>query len=84
MLRHEFEPGKLVAGFVLTVVGVMYAGDAGGAWDTPWFAGIPVVVVGLFLAGAVSALTRAIRSRRGRRGRGGTPDTAEIPGSGIV
>lgn len=84
MLRHEFEPGKLVAGFFLTVVGVMYAGDAGGAWDTPWSAGIPVVVVGLFLAGAVSTLTRAIRSRRSRRGRGGTPDTAEIPGSGIL
>ncbi|MFF4486949.1 hypothetical protein ACFY0F_10705 [Streptomyces sp. NPDC001544] len=78
MLRHEVEPGKLVAGLFLTVVGVMYAGDAGGAWDTPWFAGIPVIVVGLFLAGAVSVLTRAIR------GRGGTPDTAEIPGSEIL
>ncbi|MGW2641446.1 hypothetical protein [Streptomyces sp. NPDC001348] len=81
MLRHEFEPGKLVAGFFLTVAGVMYAGAAGGAWDTPWFAGIPVVVAGLLLAGAVSALTRAVRRRRGR---GGASDTAETPGSGTV
>ncbi|MGW7254049.1 hypothetical protein [Streptomyces sp. NPDC054834] len=80
MLRHEFQPGKLVAGFFLTVAGAMYAGDAGGAWDTPWFAGIPVVVGGLCLAGAVGTLTRAIRRRRGRVS---TPDTAQIPGSEV-
>ncbi|MFI5683562.1 hypothetical protein [Streptomyces sp. NPDC051636] len=81
MLRHEFQPGKLVAGFFLTVAGVIYAGDAGGAWEAPWFAGIPVVVGGLFLAGAVSALTRAVRRRRGR---GRTPDTAQTPESDVT
>ncbi|MEU5596485.1 hypothetical protein [Streptomyces sp. NPDC020298] len=80
MLRHEFQPGKLVAGFFLTVAGAMYAGDAGDAWDTPWFAGIPLVVGGLCLAGAVGTLTRAIRRRRGRDR---TPDTAQLPGSEV-
>ncbi|KUL38725.1 hypothetical protein [Streptomyces regalis] len=65
MLRHEFQPGRLVAGTVLTLAGVIYAGDAGGAWETPWFAVIPLVVGGLCLAGAVAILTRAIRRRRG-------------------
>ncbi|MET7455854.1 hypothetical protein ABZT03_28990 [Streptomyces sp. NPDC005574] len=65
MLRHEFQPGKLVAGAFLTLAGVLYAGDAGGLWETPWFAVIPVVLGGLCLAGVVGLLTRAVRRRRG-------------------
>lgn len=64
MLRHEFQPGRLVAGLFLILAGIMYAGDAGGLWDTPWFAIIPVVTLGLCLAGAVGVLTRVIRKRR--------------------
>ncbi|MFG3205969.1 hypothetical protein [Streptomyces sp. NPDC048192] len=63
MLRHEFQPGKLVAGLFLTATGVLYAGDAGGLWETPWFAGVPLVVGGLFLAGATAAVARGIRRR---------------------
>ncbi|MFJ6084095.1 hypothetical protein ACIQI8_22090 [Streptomyces sp. NPDC092369] len=67
MPRHEFLPGKLIAGLTLTLAGVIYAGDAGGLWDTPWFAIIPLVTAGLFLAGAISVLTRAVRRRRASR-----------------
>ncbi|MGX1132616.1 drug/metabolite transporter (DMT)-like permease [Streptomyces glaucescens] len=71
MLRHEFQPGRLVAGIFLTVAGVMYAGDAGGAWETPWFVVIPLVVGGLCLAGATGVLGRAIRRRGTDRSRPG-------------
>jgi hypothetical protein len=64
VLRHEFQPGKLVAGMFLLLAGVIYAGDAGGLWETPWFVVIPVVLGGLCLAGAVTVLTRLIRRRR--------------------
>ncbi|WP_328550130.1 hypothetical protein [Streptomyces sp. NBC_00366] len=64
MLRHEFQPGKLVAGFFLALAGVIFAGDAGGLWETPWFAVIPVVTGGLCLAGAVGVVSRAVRRRR--------------------
>jgi ABC-type uncharacterized transport system permease subunit len=64
VLRHELQPGKLVAGTVLALAGVLYAGDAGGAWDTPWFVAIPLVTGGLFLAGAVAFVTGRIRRRR--------------------
>ncbi|MER5375772.1 MULTISPECIES: hypothetical protein [unclassified Streptomyces] len=64
MLRHEFRPGRLVAGVVFTVVGVLYAGDAGGRWETPWFVVVPVVVGGLVLAGATGAVSRSLRRRR--------------------
>ncbi|WP_200301856.1 hypothetical protein [Streptomyces adelaidensis] len=64
MPRHEFQPGKLVVGFFLTLTGVVYLGDAGDAWETPWFAVIPLVVAGLGLAGAVAFLNHAIRGRR--------------------
>ncbi|WP_037682561.1 hypothetical protein [Streptomyces cellulosae] len=67
MLRHEFQPGKLVAGLFLTLAGVIYAGDAGGLWETPWFAVIPVVVIGLFLAGTVALVTNSLRRRRKTR-----------------
>jgi drug/metabolite transporter (DMT)-like permease len=74
VLRHEFRPGRLVAGAAFTLAGIVYAGDAGGLWETPWFAVIPVVVAGLCLAGATGLLTRAIRRRRGPRR--GTPAQA--------
>ncbi|MGW7525389.1 hypothetical protein [Streptomyces sp. NPDC054783] len=63
MLRHEFQPGKLVAGLFLTTTGVVFAGDAGGLWETPWFAVVPLIVGGLFLAGATAAVARGIRRR---------------------
>ncbi|MEU6575041.1 hypothetical protein [Streptomyces sp. NPDC046805] len=77
MLRHEFQPGRLVAGLFLAGTGAVYAGDAVGLWDTPWFAIVPLVVGGLCLAGATAALTRGIRGRRGPgRGNGtGAADT---------
>ncbi|WP_225825066.1 hypothetical protein [Streptomyces naphthomycinicus] len=68
MLRHEFQPGKLVAGLFLTATGAVYAGDAGGLWDTPWFAVVPLVVGGLCLAGATATLARGIRRRGGGEG----------------
>ncbi|WP_030233571.1 MULTISPECIES: hypothetical protein [unclassified Streptomyces] len=64
MLRHEFQPGKLLGGAVLTLVGVLYAGDAGGAWETPWFVAIPLVAGGLCLAGAVAFVTGRVHRRR--------------------
>ncbi|UFR02791.1 hypothetical protein KBP30_17075 [Streptomyces sp. Go40/10] len=68
MLRHEFQPGKLVAGLFLAATGAVYAGDAGGLWDTPWFVAVPLVVGGLCLAGATAVLARGIRRRGGAEG----------------
>ena len=78
MLRHEFQPGKLVIGLFLVAAGVAYVGDAGGLWVTEWFAAIPLVVAGLVLAGVVAGVNGAIRRRR-RAGRRSTAD----PGSEI-
>ncbi|MFI8894683.1 hypothetical protein [Streptomyces paradoxus] len=64
MLRHELQPGKLIVGIVLITAGVLYAGDAGGAWEIPWFVVIPLVTGGLCLAGAVAAMTGSVRRRR--------------------
>ncbi|MFD8369369.1 hypothetical protein ACFV2Z_01130 [Streptomyces sp. NPDC059688] len=69
MLRHEFEPGKLVAGLFLIAAGVVYAGDAGGLWETPRFAIVPLVVGGLCLAGATAVVARGMRRRGGAEGR---------------
>ncbi|MER6164266.1 hypothetical protein [Streptomyces violaceorubidus] len=76
MLRHRFQPGRLVAGVFLILAGVVYAGDAGGAWQTPWFAVIPLVSGGLGIAGAVGVVARAAHRRRAA-----TPDAprADLP-----
>ncbi|MFC9928475.1 hypothetical protein [Streptomyces sp. NPDC127190] len=65
MLRHEFQPGRLVAGLFLTATGVVFAGDAAGWWNTPWFGVLPLVVGGLCLAVVTAAVSRGIRRRAG-------------------
>ncbi|MGW0884940.1 hypothetical protein [Streptomyces sp. NPDC002671] len=65
MLRHEFQPGKLVAGLSLTATAAVFAGAAGGLWETSWVVAVPLVVGGLFLAGVTAAVARGIRRRRG-------------------
>ncbi|MFI9613071.1 hypothetical protein ACIHCM_15595 [Streptomyces sp. NPDC052023] len=67
MPRHEFQPGRLVAGVVFTTAGVLYAGDARGAWETPWFVLLPLMVGGLCLAAVAGMLGRGIRRRAAGR-----------------
>ncbi|MFE9683483.1 hypothetical protein [Streptomyces sp. NPDC006285] len=77
MLRHEFKPGRLVAGLFLALAGLVYAGDAGGLWETPWFAVFPLVTVGLCLAAVTGSLAHGIRRHRRRErpaGAGGAGD----------
>jgi hypothetical protein len=68
VLRHEFQPGKLVAGLFLTATGAVFAGDAGGLWETPWSAVVPMTVGGLCLAGLAAAVARGVRRRGGAEG----------------
>lgn len=79
MRRREFQPGRLVAGAFLALAGLIYLGDAGDAWETPWFVVIPVVMGGLGLAGAVGLVTRGIRRHRqvGRTAGGAGPSRPE-------
>ena len=65
MLRHEFQPGTLVAGLFLAATGAVFVGDAEGLWESPWFAVVPLVVGGLCLAGVTAAVARGIRRRGG-------------------
>ncbi|CAM5472209.1 hypothetical protein SVIOM342S_02602 [Streptomyces violaceorubidus] len=79
VLRHD-QPGRLVAGVFLMLTGVVYAGDAGGLWETPWFVVIPLVNGGLCLAGAVGVVARISAHRRRADLRTATPDE---PGAGL-
>ncbi|MCX4527615.1 MULTISPECIES: hypothetical protein [unclassified Streptomyces] len=64
MRRHEFQPGRLIAGLVLLTVGVLYLLDATGEADLPWFAVIPMAAGGLALATLVGMTTYAVRRDR--------------------
>nr|WSW44140.1 hypothetical protein OG296_13970 [Streptomyces sp. NBC_01001] len=64
MRRHEFQPGRLLAGLVLVAAGVLYLLDATGEADLPWFLVIPMTVGGLCLAALVGVVTYAVRRDR--------------------
>ncbi|MFD7558533.1 MULTISPECIES: hypothetical protein [unclassified Streptomyces] len=64
MPRHEFQPGRLLAGIVLLTAGVMYLLDAAGEADVPWFLVVPMAFGGLCLAALVGMVTYAVRRDR--------------------
>ncbi|MFD6971982.1 MULTISPECIES: hypothetical protein [unclassified Streptomyces] len=64
MRRHEFQPGRLIAGLVLLCAGVLYLLDNTGEADLPWFAVVPLTVGGLTLAALVGMVTYAVRRDR--------------------
>ncbi|MFI0779797.1 hypothetical protein [Streptomyces sp. NPDC021212] len=73
MKRHPMEPGKLVAGLVVLGVATVYGLDAAGEWDVRSLAPLMVLVGGLCVAGAVSALTYVARGKRARGTEGSAP-----------
>ncbi|MCB5165882.1 hypothetical protein LG634_13685 [Streptomyces bambusae] len=64
MRRHEFLPGRLLAGLVLLTTGVLYLVDASGGLDLPWFLIVPMVTGGFALAALVGLTTYAVRRDR--------------------
>lgn len=83
MLRHDLQPGKLVAGVILTGTAVAFGGDARGLWTVPWALMVPLLVGGLCLAGVVGMVGYVVqyRRRRGRKSGTGTHGSA-LPGAG--
>ncbi|MDQ0794465.1 hypothetical protein QFZ58_002953 [Streptomyces sp. B1I3] len=67
MLRHEFRPGRAVAGAVMLALAGGYAADAAGAWSVPWSFFAPVLLGGLGLAAAVTWGSYRLRRRRDAR-----------------
>ncbi|GAA4904439.1 hypothetical protein ACFPM3_29655 [Streptomyces coeruleoprunus] len=67
MLRHEFRPGRLVAGATALGVATLYAGDATGDWQAPWYVVFPVLFGGLWLAATAAWIGYRVRRRRAAR-----------------
>ncbi|MFE0189059.1 hypothetical protein [Streptomyces sp. NPDC059008] len=73
MMRHPFEPGRLISGLTALTLGTAYGLDALGIWHAPgpWlFLALPA---GLLLAGITAALWATARRRTG------PADGAEVP-----
>ncbi|MCX5392662.1 hypothetical protein OG580_21995 [Streptomyces sp. NBC_00094] len=79
MLRHEFRPGRLLAGLTALALAAVYAGDLAGAWTTPWYAVIPVLCGGLGTAALATWV--AYRIRRRRSARNVSSDSTDAPAS---
>ncbi|MEU0103161.1 hypothetical protein [Streptomyces sp. NPDC006267] len=67
MLRHEFRPGRAVAGLAMLVLAGGYAADAAGAWEVPWTFFLPLFLGGLWLAAAVTWAAYLLRRREARK-----------------
>ncbi|MET9590985.1 hypothetical protein ABZY45_08440 [Streptomyces sp. NPDC006516] len=67
MLRHEFRPGRAVAGLTMLALAGGYAADAAGAWDAPWTFFVPVFTGGLWLAATATWVSYRLRRRRDAR-----------------
>ncbi|MFE9117005.1 hypothetical protein [Streptomyces sp. NPDC007172] len=80
MPRHEFRPGRLVAGLALGAVAVLFAGDAAGRWNTPSPVVVPLVCGGLGIASLVSWIDYGVRKRR-RLARNASADSRGVPAS---
>ncbi|WP_406342972.1 hypothetical protein [Streptomyces sp. NBC_00648] len=80
MPRHEFRPGRLIAGAVMVATAVLFAGDAADEWQTPWYAVIPLVCGGLGLAGLASWVAYGMRKRR-RDASQASADSSGVPAS---
>ncbi|WP_030764240.1 hypothetical protein [Streptomyces sp. NRRL F-2664] len=64
MRRHEFQPGRLIAGLVLMLAGVLHLVESTGGADVPWYAVVPMAAGGLTLAALVGLVTYAVRRDR--------------------
>ncbi|MER6391114.1 hypothetical protein ACFXEL_33335 [Streptomyces sp. NPDC059382] len=67
MRRHEFQPGRLIAGLVLLTAGTLCLLDSAGEVDLPWLAVVPMAAGGLALAAVVGMVTYAVRRDRRER-----------------
>ncbi|MFI7237334.1 hypothetical protein [Streptomyces cyaneofuscatus] len=79
MLRHEFRPGRAVAGLAMLALAGGYAADAAGAWEVPWTFFLPVFLGGLWLA--ATATWAAYMLRRRRDARKASTENIEAPAS---
>nr|WP_299532429.1 hypothetical protein [uncultured Streptomyces sp.] len=79
MPRHEFRPGRAVAGLVMLALAGGYAADAAGAWRAPWAFFVSVLVGGLWVA--ATATWWAYRLRRRRAGRSASTENTVAPAS---
>ncbi|MFD9792310.1 hypothetical protein ACFWXK_15315 [Streptomyces sp. NPDC059070] len=80
MPRHEFRPGRLVAGTAALVTAALFAGDAADAWHTPWYVVIPTMCAGLALAGLASWIAYGVRRRR-RAASQASAESSGVPAS---
>ncbi|WP_393059987.1 hypothetical protein [Streptomyces sp. LN549] len=80
MLRHEFRPGRAVAGLVMLALAGGYAADAADLWNAPWVFFVALFVGGLWLAATVTWIAYRIRRRRVTR-KASTENDAAPPSS---
>lgn len=76
--RHEFRPGRMIAGLVLLGIAAVYLGDAHDLWVTPPGAAVPALLAGLVVAGVATRISYGVRRRRASRA---SAESKDVPPS---
>ncbi|MDJ1135962.1 hypothetical protein [Streptomyces iconiensis] len=67
MIRHSFEPSRLLLGLIMLGAAVAYLMDASGTWEVPFWALLVIVPAALVLAGLTALMTLVTRRTLARR-----------------
>ncbi|MGW7519294.1 hypothetical protein ACWGJ2_27270 [Streptomyces sp. NPDC054796] len=73
LVRHRFEPARLLLGLVLLGAALAYVMDALGEWTVPLWVLLVLVPFGLVLAACTALVTLMVRRRARQRGKGAPP-----------
>ena len=67
MIRHPFEPSRLLLGLAMLGVAAVCLMDAAGEWEVPFWVPLAALPTALLLAGCAALVTFTARRRRARR-----------------
>ncbi|WP_326688494.1 MULTISPECIES: hypothetical protein [unclassified Streptomyces] len=67
MIKHPFEPSRLLLGLAMLAVAAVYLMDAAGVWEVPFWVPLAVLPAALLLAGCTALVTFTARRRAHRR-----------------
>ena len=79
MIRHRFEPARLLLGLVLLFAAAAYLMDASGEWEVPFWVLIVLMPLAFLMAGFTALMTYIARRFLARRRESAPPPLGEMP-----
>ncbi|MFG3252261.1 hypothetical protein [Streptomyces sp. NPDC048172] len=79
MIRHRFEPARLLLGLVLLFAAAAYLMDASGEWEVPFWVLLVLMPLALLMAGFTALMTFLARRFLDRKRETAPPPLGDLP-----